>query len=298
MINYTRLLGLGLLVIWLNSCTTGEEELWIEADGSGRYESTMDLSAIYPLLLMGIQQEEAKEEEEPEEEQDPFTPMMEKLLQAESADTVISLSALIEEELKEEGRSIDMLMDSLRQLSPETTGKTEEELNSSVKLIETMMGMKMRFKVDQKQQLFQLTTINEFNEIQNFVNGAGFMESLMSFRDQSSGMATGEQDQAIKQMTENQTQFALDGKTLRISRSGQSLEDMGEEEMQQMKMISGMMGDQPYRLTIHFPGKVRRPKSEYAERVDKQTVVVEIPQEKLNDPEFKMELGLRFKGLK
>lgn len=295
MMNYTRILGLGLLLIWLSSCTTGEEELWIEADGSGRFESTMDLSAIYPFLLMGIQQET---EEEPEEDQDPFTPMLEEILQAESADTVIDLSALIAEGLEEEGRSIDMLMDSLRQLSPEESGKTQEELNSGIKMVQAMLNMKMRLKADQRQQMFQMTTINAFDDIQNFVNGAGFFESMMNLRDQSSGMGTGEQDQAIQQMMENQTQFALDGKTLQISRSGQSLEDMKEEDRQQLEMMAGMMGNQPYRLTIHFPGKVKRPKSDFAERVDKQTVVIEIPQEHLNDPDFKMELGLKFKGLK
>jgi hypothetical protein len=75
--------------------------------------------------------------------------------------------------------------------------------------------------------------------------------------------------------------------------------DMSEEDKQQMQMVEGMLGDEPYRLTIHFPGKVKKKlNSKYATRVDKETVVIEIPQKDLKNPDMKLDLGIRFKGLK
>ncbi len=279
---------------WLTSCTSNEEELWIEADGSGRYESTMDLSGIYPFLLMGLQSED---EEGEEEEEDPFTLMMEGLLMSESADTVISFSEVIAKELKEEGRSIESLLDSLEGINPETAGLTEAEKQANIKMVKGLMDMKLRLQINQSESLFKITTINEFDHIENFEQGGNFMETMMGMRDQAEPM--GAQAEMVKEMMGAQTQFALDGKRLRVSRRGQDMGDMSAEEKQQMQMVEGMMGDEPYRLTIHFPGKVKkRLDSDYAERVDKQTVVIEIPQEDLKDPDMEMDFGIKFKGLK
>lgn len=280
---------------WLTSCSSNEEELWIEADGSGRYESTMDLSGIYPFLLMGLQSEE--EEEGEEEEEDPFTLMMEGLLMSESADTVISFSEVIAKELEEEGRTFESLLDSLQGLNPETAGLTEEEKQANIKMVKDLMGMRLRMQIDKSESLFKITTINEFDDIEDFEQGGNFMETMMGMRDQAEPM--GAQAEMVKEMMGAQTQFSLDGKVLKVSRRGQDMGDMNEEEAQQMQMVEGMMGDEPYRLTIHFPGKVKkRLGSEYAERVDKQTVIIEIPQEDLKDPEMEMDLGIKFRGLK
>jgi hypothetical protein len=50
--------------------------------------------------------------------------------------------------------------------------------------------------------------------------------------------------------------------------------------------------------SLHFPGKVKKVKLAYADRTDRETAVVEIPQEKLTDEDFEPDLTVKFKGLK
>lgn len=277
--------------IFLTSCSSNEEELWIEADGSGRFESTMDLSGIYPFLLMGL-----NSESEEGEEDDPFTKMMKDLLQSGSVDTVISLSTLMARELEGEGKSIEMLMDSLQSIDPAKAGITEAEKQTNLKMMKELMSITLRMQVNKSESMFKITTINPFEDITEFDSGGNFMELLMNMGDQN---PAGGQAEMVQDMQKAQTRFSIDGKSLKVSRRGQDPGEMSEEDEQQMEMVEGMLGNEPYRLTIHFPGKVKkRLKSDYATRVDNQTVVIEIPQEDLKNPEMELDLGIKFKGLK
>jgi hypothetical protein len=280
------------VTLMLTSCSSNEEELWIEADGSGRYESTIDLSGLYPFILMGLN----SEEEEEGEAEDPFTKMMEGLLQSESVDTLINFSDMIARELNKEGKTLDMLLDSLQSVDIEKAGITEAEKEANLKMFREMTNIKLRMQVKKSASLFKITTINTFDDIAEFEQGGNFMETMMGMRDNA---AMGGQSEMIEDVLGAQTQFALSGKTLNVSRRGQDMGDMSEEDKQQMQMVEGMLGDEPYRLTIHFPGKVKKKlNSKYATRVDKETVVIEIPQKDLKNPDMKLDLGIRFKGLK
>jgi len=283
-----------VLVFMLSSCTATQEELWIEADGSGRYASTVDLSAMYPFLLMGIEQED-----EGAEDQDPFTAMIQQQLKAESADTTFSFGDMIARELEAEGKNLDMLIDSLENLDPEAAGMTAEEQDRNLEMLKTMTGMKIRLQADQSESMLKFTTISDFEDPTEMDNGASFMNAIIGFRNQMSGTQGGAQEEAIQQMTKGQTRIELQKGKLRIMRKGTDpMEGMSDEDKAQMQMMQGMAGEQPYRLTIHFPGKVKKVKSEYAEQTDRETVVVEIPQEKLTDEDFELDLTVKFKGLK
>ena len=282
-----------VLAFGLSSCTAPQEELWIAPDGSGRYASTVDLSAMYPFLLMGIEQES-----EGEEDQDPFTAMIEQQLKAESADTTFSFGDMMAKELEAEGRSLEMMIDSLENLDPETAGRTAEEQDRNLEMLKTITGMKIRLQADRSESMLKFTTISDFEDAAEMGNGSSLMNALIGFRNQTSGTQGGAQEEAIQQMAKGQTQIELQKGKLRIMRKGTDpTEDMNDEDKAQMQMMQGMAGEQPYQLTIHFPGKVKKVKSEYAERTDKETVVIEIPQEKLTDEDFELDLTVKFKGL-
>ena len=134
----------------LTSCSSNEEELWIEANGSGRYESTMDLSGIYPFILMGLN----SEPEEEGEEKDPFTKMMEGLLQSESVDTLIRFSDMVARELEKEGKNLDMLLDSLESVDINEAGITEAEKEANLKLFREMTNIQLRMQVKKSESLF------------------------------------------------------------------------------------------------------------------------------------------------
>lgn len=276
----------------LTSCSSNEEELWIEANGSGRYESTMDLSGIYPFILMGLN----SEPEEEGEEKDPFTKMMEGLLQSESVDTLIRFSDMVARELEKEGKNLDMLLDSLESVDINEAGITEAEKEANLKLFREMTNIQLRMQVKKSESLFKITTINTFDDIAEFEQGGNFMETMMGMDDYA---AMGGQSEMMEDVLSAQTQFALSGKTLNVYRRGQDMSDMSEEDKQQLQMVEGMLGDEPYRLTIHFPGKVKKKlNSKYATRLDNETVVIEIPREDLKNPDMKLDLGIKFKGLK
>ena len=222
--------------------------------------------------------------------------MMEGLLQSESVDTLIRFSDMIARELEKEGKDLDMLMDSLQSINVKEAGITEAEKEANLKMFREMTNIQLRMQVKRSESLFKITTINTFEDIAEFEQGGNFMETMMGMRDNA---AMGGQSEMIEDVLGAQTQFALSGKTLNVSRRGQDMGDMSDEDKQQMQMVEGMLGDEPYRLTIHFPGKVKKKlNSEYATRVDKETVVIEIPQEDLKNPDMKLDLGIKFKGLK
>lgn len=288
-----------VLAFGLSNCTAPQEELWIEADGSGRYTSTVDLSVMYPFLLMEIVQED-----EVAEDQDPFTAMIGQMLvqqlKAESADTTFSFGDMTAKKLEAEGKSLEMMIDSLENLDPEAAGMTAEEQAQNLQMLKTM---KFRLQADRSENMLKFTTISDFEDPAEMGNGAYFIMDRMG------GMQGGAQEEPIEQMTQGQTQVDLQGGKLRITRKGTDpttdpTEGTSDEDkaqiriMEMMEMMQGMTGDQPYRLTIHFPGKVKKVKSEYAERADRETVVIEIPQEKLTDEDFEFDLTVKFKGMK
>ncbi len=286
-------------MIWLSSCATTQEELWIEPDGSGRFVSTTDISAMYPFLMMGMMQEEEDEEEEQTEgdatePKDAMDMLMENLLKQEKVDTVISLSGMMKEELPD-GKTLEMMIDSMKQVPASEQGVTEEQKKMGIRALEGMMDLKMRLQASQPEQMLKFSTIQDFTEVEDFSNFGDMIEEMGQMMGESpSG------DAISDMMGSGTTSFSIDGKVLQISRKGMDMGELGEgeEAAETMAMMQMFMGDEPYRLTIHFPGKVKKVKSEYAERVDKRTVVIEIPQEKLYDPEFEFNLDVKFKGLK
>lgn len=94
--NVFNLMLLLILALSLQGCFSMQEEVWIEADGSGRMEATTDLSSLYPFLMMGLEQELSKEkdgdgksEEGMEEDGDPFTAIMKDAMRADKIDTFL-----------------------------------------------------------------------------------------------------------------------------------------------------------------------------------------------------------------
>jgi hypothetical protein len=277
----------------LTSCGTTQEELWIESDGSGRFESTMDLSAMYPFLMMGL------EEQSEEEGNDPFSKTLVEAMKKGYADTTISFGAMMEEESIEKGNNgIQSRIDSLESLPPAETEEEAQERATDIRIGKMMLNMKLRIQVEQSTQSLKFTTINAFQSIDELNQGGSLLSLLMNARPQT-GMGNAEEKE-FEQMVGKQTQFNLSAGKLQVKRQGSSGEtdEMSEEDQGNMEMMRNMLGDSPYRLTIHFPGKAKKVKSPYAERIDDQTIIIEIPQEDLQDDDFELDLGIKFKGLR
>ena len=54
------------LLLMLTSCSDITEEVWIQADGSGRQEYQFDLSSMYPFIGMSLENNPALQSDRPD----------------------------------------------------------------------------------------------------------------------------------------------------------------------------------------------------------------------------------------
>jgi hypothetical protein len=298
----SNLLILLMLGTMLSSCINVNDEVWIESDGTGRFESTTDLSSVLPFMAMGMQQEMEKAKEEGAGADDnPMTAFMEMAMSGEAVDTVFNFRSMLEQSLAAEGKSWEMLMDSLENASLDGE-MTEAQRESMLGVFQTISDMKIRMQVDQEAPLFKTTNIQQFanlNELSSMGESISEMTKLMEAGEGAQSPLGGDDASAmLEQIFGGQTLMDLDGDVLRIRRAGFDLSALGEEVEQNMAMIKMFLGDEPYRLTIHFPGKVKKISSDMIKKVDKKTVMLEIPLNDLLDPEMRFDATVKFKGLK
>ncbi len=296
-----------ILALSLQGCFSMQEEIWIESDGSGRMEATTDMSSFYPFLMMGLEQEMAKEKDgdgKPEggmeKDSNPFTAVMKDVMAAEEVDTIFNFREMIESGLGEEGMTWDMMMDSIRN-SPSDVDMTDEQKDMAVDIMEEIADTRVRMQASKEEQMFKWTSIQDFANVEETGSmGNSFME-MMNMMEGASGQGFGQDDEMdamMSQMMEAQTSLQLDGNTLRIRRAGMDLSMLGEEAEQSLGMIKMFLGNEPYRMVLHFPGKVKKISSPMAEKIDKNTVAIEIPFNDLFDPETMIDVEVQFKGLK
>lgn len=297
--NICNLILLLILAISLQGCFSMQDEVWIESDGSGRFEATTDLSSMYPFLMMGLQEEMGKDKNGKAEESDPFTGMMKGLLTAEEVDTTFEFREMISSALAEDGMSWDDMLDSLRN-APADADMSEGERDAMLGLFDEFSDMRMRMRASQDEQIFKTTSIQDFTSIGEMGSvGNVFVQMMEIIAAEEGGLGQGDEVDAImQQMMNAQTQMDLDGNTLRVRRAGMDVSLLGEEFAQNFAMVKMFLGNDPYRMTIHFPGKVKKISSDVAEKVDKNTVTIEMPLDDLFDPEKQIDVEIQFKGLK
>lgn len=305
--NFCNLMLLLILAIGLQGCFSMQEEVWIEADGSGRMESTTDLSSFYPFLMMGLEEELSKEKDgdgKPdadgmvEDDGDPFTDMMKEAMRAGELDTTFNFRDMIASAMEEDGMDWDMMMDSLRN-SPGDEEMTEQQKDMMVDMMEGFADMRIRMQTSKEDQIFKMTNIQDFVSVEEAGSmGSSLMEMISMMEGGTSDFGGDEVDAIMSQMFDAQTSMDIDGNTLRVRRAGMDLSLLGDEAEQSIAMIKMFMGNEPYRMILHFPGKVKKISSDIAEKVDKTTVAIEIPFTDLFDPETLIDVEIQFKGLK
>lgn len=298
--NLSNLLILLITTLALQSCLNVNDEVWIESNGSGRMESTTDLSSLYPFMMMGLQQEAVEDMEGEEASGDPFKDMMQGLMAAEEVDTTFEFSSMINSALEKEGLTLDMMMDSLQNSSDADLSGAQKE--AVMGMFEQLSDMSLRMQVNKASSLFKTTNIQNFNSIQDMFSMGDMMTEIMELIGNEGGDSPfgqgGEMDAIMEQLFGAQTAMDLDGNVLRVRRAGIDLSVLGEEFQQNFAMVKMFLGNDPYRLTIHFPGKVKKISSTVAKKIDKNTVMLEMPLDDLFDPEKSIDVEIQFKGLK
>ncbi|MCB0636102.1 MAG: hypothetical protein KDC54_05770, partial [Lewinella sp.] len=168
--------------------------------------------------------------------------------------------------------------------------------------LQAIMHMQMRLQISGKDQRIAVTTIQAFeepDELQSLLQGIMNMAPLMNEDDaaESPFPLGGEDAEMVQQLFGGQTRYELvDDQTLRITRQPMDFSDLDGEAAQGMAMIRMFAGDDDYRLVIHLPGRVRRISHPDAEKLDRQTVVLDIPADDLFDPEKALDFTITFRN--
>ena len=305
MTRFFQLITLLACTVFLNGCFATTEEIWIEADGSGRLESQVDMSGLYPLLMMGLNAEEEEETVEGEES-DKFEDRFMAMLKAgEEVDTTFNMGQILAKELAKEGMpegmSTEELIDALYMKLDEEEGMTEDEKQMISSMLTNVMGLDLRLQASSERQELKYTTIQRFGEPLELSSWMDDLFTMMSMMDEAEGETPIKPDQLemVQELFGSTTRYELEGNTLRVHRSGldfSSLEEEGDPSMaEMMPMIKMFLGNEPYRMLIHLPGKVRKISHPDAEKVNRTTVALEIPMDDLFDPEMELDFTIKFK---
>jgi len=287
-----------ILAIVFTGCFSSKEEVWINADGSGKMETVSDMSDMYPFIAMGMAAEKEKIANGEDVDDNPFMDLM----MAEEMDTTFVLKDFMTDAMNKENLTWEQMLDSIR-YAPTPEGKeplSAEDREAMVQVFESMMETKMRWQVSQQDQMMKSTQIQDFADVNDLKDKTGGMMEMMKKIGEISGDRGDQEDKEIMgmfdQLSSAVTLLSLSGNKLRIKRTGMDLSSLGEENEQMLSMMQ-MFLKEDYQIIIHFPGKVKKVSSDVAQIVDNNSIKIEFPMEDLFDPQLNIDVEIVFKGL-
>ncbi len=289
-----------IISIVLTSCFNTTDELWIEKDGSGRFQTTTDLSTVYPFMMMGL--DKAKEEAETEgaevKKEDKFKKMLEGLLKAESIDTTFVIQKLVQAGLDEKGMTMDDFWAKMDAEMKADDSMPDAQKEVMMTMFDKMLNMQFRMQANKGNQMFKTTLMQSFEDIAELSNLGKDITGVLPYLDnEKTESMSADQLASMDQLFNSFTHIDLSGNTLRVRRSGFDLTTLGEEVAQMAPMMQMFLGSSPYRLVVHFPGKIKK-MSEGVEKIDKNTIAIEMSLSDLFDAEKSIDYEVKFKGLK
>lgn len=296
-----------LTVLFLfNSCGTSSEELWIESDGSGRLEIGSDLSNMYPLMMMGLE----KELDKGEDEETMATGSNEKqknqlmaFFKRPNLDTLINLQDLLMATAPEKfGTSEEDFWNTLEAEMRADDTMPEGQKQAIFDMLKNLLSWDIKFQTDQEKQFFRTATVQSFDNLSNIHDWVNDMVEFAEEMAKNDEDGTGEMKElaVVKDILGGggMTNYELIDDELHITRKGQDMGTMlgeNEEAQQAMMMMKMFLGNKPYKITVHLPGKVKKISDPNATIIGKKTVEIEIPQEDLFDPEKELDIRIKFK---
>ncbi len=267
-----------LLVVLLSSCGTFTEEVWINADGSGRYAMDYDASESLAMLEMmggmdigGEEEDEVDYEEdeagddaivvEEEISDDPEDVLKDAFTKREKFDTAFNLMSIMPDSL----RRIVTDKKSLRKAFSDR-GETISDagLDSIQNAIDLMDELDVAMRMDKSEGVLGFGMSLNFDNISKVAETFESMSSVRTLNDsdQSQAQAGGMADKM-----NNRTSFEMVGKNKLIVRqaptskidellgsSGGSADGL---ESDQIEGMLDMMGLGSYKVRVHVPGIVK-----------------------------------------
>lgn len=256
---------LGVLALLFSSCAT-TEEIWINKDGSIHVEVHNDMSAFMGLLSPEDLAGGSKTNPDSplyEDEQNPksdsakkFSEGMTKLFEQERVDTTIDFLGVFQEEMESRGVSSEEDMWQLM-LEEESSSHTLEEKKELIQFFKGMLKTKMRLQFDRETGKYIISMVRDYanaDEIEQNMNFMEFISTLSGTMDNRDP----EDLEMARMMVGNAPSYSLTKKEFHLNQQGANYDDVDQETMQQMKMMSAFMGGTSHKYIIHVPKKVKK----------------------------------------
>ena len=288
------------LVFMISSCGTSSEELWIEDDGSGRLEMGSDLSGLYPLIMMGLESEVQKSKDgDGSEAKKADNPLL-TLLKRDKVDTIVNFQEFLMAAAGDKlGNNEEEFWDGLEQEMLADESMPIEQKEAIFNMVKTIFAWDFKLQANQEEQLFNTGMIQPFDHIANVHDWADdMMEFASEMAKEDESMDMGKLN-ALKDMMngDGMTRYEINGNKLRVTRRAANTAGLAgdDEAAQAMAMMQMFAGEEPYRITIHVPGKIRNISDPNVVKLDNNTVMLEISQEDLKDPEKEVDFTIEFR---
>lgn len=261
-----RFLLLSTLIFSLASCSEINEEMWLNKDGSGKVEYTLDVGESLPMIMMmaqGAAQQQLEQMENGEGVQDKMGEIMEKI-NSEKVDTSINMFAI--------------MPDSVRRVTENP--EQFKNMNVFIDLDSEENKALVKFAIDFKdfKQIDQMLG----NLVQAFGSGRPELEA-MNIDEMMGGFSFDDSNYFTKK----------EFKQRRMSSGGGGMDEMmGEGESAQM--VEMMFGNTKYNKTIHFPYQIKSVSGTDA-KIDGNTLMINRELMEMMKEDQSQELQVMFK---
>ena len=295
------------LLFALNSCSEYGEEVWINADGSGRYEMSQDFSDVLPLIEMGMAgvQAKAKEDEENGTENEGLN--MNNILsifESGKVDTLISIEQLAKQAYEKDGKIYSkqaFKADFLKKMNEEGDFEgTPQEKEKIWSFVSEALKISTRIQYDNEYASLKNTMYQSFDNPKDMLFGN--LPELIEIISKYSGDADNKLNdpkakEAMEKMKDSFPSYEITKNTLKVRRKAMEIDNDDPESTQQMEMMKGMMGNSTYTMKIHVPGKVKKVSQDGA-KFDGSTVTWTMSALDMYDTTKDLNLDIKFKPKK
>lgn len=249
------LFGLALIT-FSSSCISISEEIWAEADGSGKYSMTMDMSEAIELIQMAGEWE-AEVSIDSTDSNDPMDELFGKILDGSfHGDTIINSNQIISD-LKEKGEDVSSI--------PE--------------------NFSMQLHYDTLKPAMFVKFLVEYNNLEEFKN-SDFLNGDMSMFKGIAGSDSISMEGFYYTIS--------DGIFNRKGMELQNSELFDRASPDELEMMSAMFPDNTYTTIIHLPGEVESTSNSKAV-INGRTVTIEVPLSEMIQTQKLEELEIKFK---
>ncbi len=268
---YLTTLSILLLGILLTSCGTFSEEIWINADGSGRYSMYFDASEEIdkiPILLILTQLPD-----DGELKSSPIQQAITSGLMREKFDTNFNLIQSLPDSTRQKLTNRDAIRQDLKRVG---RANSDTEVEKQYQTYKKMEKIDISIHLDQEDKFIEVGMETDFDKSSDISEAFGSFNGTNSFSSGGSDLLTA--DERV-----NRTTFNLENNRITIQQvppanmkdivnaTDEWVEGMSSEEQEEYLTKTGLG---PYTVKVHIPGTVKSVTGADYDKENSNTVLI------------------------